>query len=153
MIEKAIVLALKSDQGVARLVRNRVYPAKSPQRRSTTSTTDAGAFPHVTVTRISTDRIRTNDGQTGLCQVRLQIDCWGLTYEDAKTVAEKVRVSSNNAQRIDGFKNAVMAGLVTVQGCFLEGDRDTYHPPQHADDVGIHQCGMDAIVAFDETSS
>lgn len=60
----------------------RVYPVSAPQHT---------AFPYVAVTRISGGPEYADDGETGLENSRVQMDCRGLTYADAKDLAILVK--------------------------------------------------------------
>lgn len=81
-MEAAIIAVLLADSGVAALVGTRVQPVSRPQ---------SDTFPAVTVTRISGGPEYADDGEVGLEDGRIQIDCHGLTYTDAKGLAVAVR--------------------------------------------------------------
>lgn len=152
MIERALIALLLADTSTAALVGTRIYPHRVPQRKSQTSSSDAGAFPHIWMQRISTKRVKTQDGYTGLVYARVQINCDGLTASSAKAVCEAVRLAQNGfGQMLDGWKQATMASLTFVQSCWLEEDGDGYTADVFAGDVGVSRCSIDASVWFEES--
>lgn len=80
-MEEALRAGLLADAGMAARVGTRVTWVRRPQ---------ASALPAVTLQVISAERDRSQAGQTGLGMVRVQADCWGATYEDAKRTAREV---------------------------------------------------------------
>lgn len=70
--------------GVTALVASRVYCGSRPQ---------GGTVPDIVINRISGAPIYTDDGESGLTNARIQIDCYGATYAAAKGVARAVQVS------------------------------------------------------------
>jgi hypothetical protein len=74
-----------------------VYRAPLPQK---------SALPAITYQRISTVRGYAHDGDELLLTVRMQVDCWAATPDDADTLAEAVTgalsgYSDDYAQRIE----------------------------------------------------
>lgn len=84
MMEEAIIARLLGTSGVAALVGARVYPGSVPQGE---------AMPAVVINVISGGPLYADDGEVGLDNVRIQIDCWGETYSSAKLLAREVRES------------------------------------------------------------
>lgn len=107
-MEEALIAKLLATGGVTSLVGNRVYPVSRPQ---------ASALPAITLATVSNVPVYTNDGEAGIAEVRTQIDCWGVTYGSAKTVARAVKAS------LSAFFGTV--GSVTFQYVLLDGERDS----------------------------
>jgi hypothetical protein len=144
MIEKGLIPFLLADAGVAALVGTRVYPNKVPQ--------DVTTWPRIILHRISTTRPKSNQGRVGQVSARLQLECWGLTYLSAKTLAMAVLNARGPdgiaGPRLDGFKGRM--GNVVVQSCFAEDEREDYFAPAFGDDVGAHRVMFDLVIWFEE---
>lgn len=87
----------------------RIYPLRLPENPS---------YPSVTYTRITTERIQSHDGPSGLAYPRFQIDSYSTTYSGAKHSANQVRAL------LDGYKGSM--GTVAVSSCLSQNDRDFY---------------------------
>lgn len=83
-MEEAIIQRLLATTGVTNIVGTRVFPGSLPQ---------AYAMPAVTMHVISGGPLYADDGEVGLDEVRVQIDCWATTYSAAKLLARAVRES------------------------------------------------------------
>lgn len=133
MIESSLRPYLAADLGVSGYVADRIYPIQLPQ---------AAALPAVTYQRISTVPYHHLEGYSGLTASRLQIDCWAVTYADAKGLAEAVRLA------LDGFSGAM--GEHTIESVLLLGHNDVPESPDGDGEYGIQRVSMDFRVAFDE---
>ena len=71
------------------------------------------AMPYVVLWGIGDAAAATLDGPEGMSQGRVQVDCYGLTYGQAKQLARAVRAA------MDGFRGNGLKGV------FLAGTRDT----------------------------
>ena len=73
------------------------------------------------------------NGVSGAAMPRYQFDCWSEFYEEAKDVADAIRVA------LDGFRGNM--GVVMVQAVFVEDDRDRF-------DVTTlqHRIQVDAVI-------
>ncbi len=109
-IEEALYSHLTNDAGVSALVGNRVYPLMAPQ--------DA-ALPHLVYQRISSPRLRSHGGPSGLAHPRFQITATAGSYSAARSLANAVRAS------LDGFRGT-MGGGVSVGASFLDNEADGY---------------------------
>lgn len=131
MIEKALyalLVAADTDAGT------RVYPLSLPQNPT---------LPALTYQRVSTPRDLSHDGDQGYADARVQINCWAhrspsnLGYDQAKTLADQVRVALNG--QFGTF------GGVDVGRIQITGDRDEWDPERSFDRVAV-----DALCAFQE---
>jgi hypothetical protein len=120
-IEAAVYAVLTGDVTLSALVGGRVYPQPIPQE---------AALPAVAYQRISTRRVRSHSGPSGLARPRVQVTASANSYAQAKAVAAAVRGA------LDGLR-ATVAG-VEVQGAWLDGDVDEY-----GDDGELRSVRMD----------
>jgi hypothetical protein len=112
IIEEALFAHLTSDSDVSALVGTRVYPLVAPQ--------DA-ELPLLVYQRISTPRVRSQSGPSGLAHPRFQITARATSVSQLRDLANKVRIA------LDGFKG-VMGGAsgVNVGAIFQDNERDGY---------------------------
>jgi len=119
-VESAIYSILAHNGPVAQHVGTRIRPGRANQNDS---------LPFLIYERISTERFPHMEGDTGLEHVRMQVSCWGATYESAKEVAEAVRSAlhmyraSNVGQGGDlwDVRRIFMVGMMDVSADFIEG--------------------------------
>lgn len=156
MIEPlGLVPFLLSDAGVKAIVDTGVYPFAVAQGKP---------YPRITHQRISTNRVRSNDGPTGLCTARVQLDCWAEGpggMDTAKALADAVRKARGTTAtasadaaghaELDGFKGRM--GSVTVQGAFLDEDQDLSEDPIFGNDQRVHRISADLTITFEESLS
>ena len=90
---------------------NRVYPMRLPQ---------GVTLPAMTYQLVSDAHDYTQTGQSALGDPRYQINCWGSTYGDAKSLAEAL------IAQISGYKGSM--GSATVYTAFMEDNRDNVDP-------------------------
>lgn len=83
-MEEAIIARLLADAGVAAIASTRVFPGVRPQ---------GSELPAIVLNRISGGPLYADDGEVGLQQARIQVDCWALTYTAAKKLARAVTAS------------------------------------------------------------
>jgi hypothetical protein len=122
--EAAVRACLVANAEVAALVASRIYALKLPQPPT---------LPAVTYQRISAQRDHTLSGPSGLVRSRVQIDAWGRTYSEAKSVADAVR------RALAHFEDA------TVQAALITSDRDLFE-----DEVNTYRISSDWIIWFVE---
>ena len=73
---------LLADSTLAALVSGRIYPETLKK---------GAAVPAVTLSQISGAPLYADDGETGLVNERVQIDCWAETYAAARAAANAVK--------------------------------------------------------------
>lgn len=113
MIEDNVVAYLLTKTDITNIVTARIYANTLPQKPT---------LPALTYNRIATERSQTlNTGRPGLAAARLQFDCWGKTYAEVKTLAEKMRLT------LQGF-SGVLSGGISAQAIHLFGEWDMYEP-------------------------
>jgi hypothetical protein len=106
-MEEALIARLLADTGVAAIAGARVFPGSRPQ---------GAALPAVVLNRISGGPLYADDGEVGLEQARIQIDCWAESYAAAKLLARAVTAS------LSAFEGTV--GATTFQFIELDIEQD-----------------------------
>ena len=96
----------------ARLAGTLTIAAQVRERITWGAREQGAALPAVCMQVISGPREYQMSGPTGLKAARVQVECWGSTYEDAKRLARLVNTSLGGA----------IFGV--VQGAFLDSERD-----------------------------
>jgi hypothetical protein len=129
-MEAAIRTRLLATAGVTALVSQRVYCGSRPQ---------GGAVPDIVINRVSGAPIYTDDGEAGLTNVRIQVDCYGTTYAAAKGVARAVQVS------LSDFIGT--AGATTFQNIMLDSERDFREGGSNTSEY-LFSTQMDFIIWF-----
>ena len=80
--EKSLLQTLKNDTNISKMVGNKVFALYIPEGTK---------LPCITFQRISGKPANTLGGASGLESIELQIDTWGRTFNEAKTLAKYVR--------------------------------------------------------------
>jgi hypothetical protein len=106
-MEQAIIAKLLATGAVAAIVGTRVFPGSRPQ---------ASALPALVFNTISGAPVYTDDGEAGLEEARIQIDCWAETYSASKTLAGAVKAS------LSAFSGT--SSGVTFQNILIITERD-----------------------------
>lgn len=102
---------LTAHAGLSALIGDRLYPMRLPE---------GVTFPAMTYQRISTPRMRSHSGPSGLASPRFQYDCWDVTYAGAGAVARELRLA------LDGYRGGM--GQIETFANFLEDERDDFDP-------------------------
>lgn len=77
-----LMTVLLGASAITSLVGTRIWPGSVPQGE---------ALPSLVVNRISGRPLYADDGETGLEENRVQLDCYGLTYTDAEALRAAVQ--------------------------------------------------------------
>jgi hypothetical protein len=118
---------------------SRIHPTVLPQG------TNGPAVPACVYNVISEQTDHTTEGASGLVMVRMQVDCYAATPNEADALARAIK------SRIDGVRTAWTYGTasppdaVNVQGVFAENARTGYEP-----DAKLYVSGRDYLVWFEE---
>lgn len=105
-MEEALIARLLATAAVTAIFGTRITPVLRPQGE---------ALPAATVQTVSGERRRHYQGHDELIGARVQIDCWGRNYAEAKTGARAVI-----AALADPFSSAI----TDIQGVFVDAERD-----------------------------
>lgn len=103
-MEEALRALLMADVGVTALAGSRINWGAHPQGQP---------LPGVVLTLVDDGEGHIYTGPDGLSQGRVQMDCYALTYKDAKGLARAVRAA------LDGYRGGNFLGV------FHAGSRDS----------------------------
>jgi hypothetical protein len=112
----------------------RVYPFNGVPQNT--------AWPFLAYWRVSGGRVRSLAGPSGVSHPRLQLDCFGLKYADAKRLAGAVR------EALRAIRGDV--GGLNVQVAVDDDDRDEAASPIHGDEVTQFRITVEVCVWFNE---
>lgn len=126
-MEEALTNHLLAQAGLVALVGNRITWVRRPQ---------GSALPAVVLHVISRTPGYTMVGPVNATPQRIQTDCWGKTYADAKAVARQVTAALSGA--------SMTVGGVAFLGSFKEGERDAFD--QGAAGEALKGVNMDFII-------
>ena len=102
MTEVQVYNLLKNDSGVKALINERVYPLVAPQNVTK---------PYITYRVINGLKIQCLGGQIYQGDYRMQLDCFALTYSNAKAISKAVKdcligfMASNSINIMDDFED------------------------------------------------
>jgi uncharacterized protein DUF3168 len=123
---------LKADVTINATVSGRVFPNVVPQ---------GTAFPSISYNQVSGVRLRNLPlGPTGRAMPRITINSWAVRYQDARALADAVRL------RLNGFTGVI--GSMTGCRITLDNEFDTFE--EEAGTNGIHRVVQDYIISFIE---
>ncbi len=100
---------------VAALVADRIFPAPAPQN---------AAMPLVAFQRVSTDRVYSDDGRSGLAGPVIQIDCWSDAPEYAGSYAKSKEIAEAIRLGLESFRG--MWGPIRIQEVTITSENDLY---------------------------
>lgn len=101
-MEEAMVAWLLEQAGLSARVRNRITWLRRKQ---------GGALPAIVLHRAGGDRDYHLTGASGLVASRVQADCWGDSFADAKTTARALEAAASGARFV---RDAVRFDAVLV---------------------------------------
>ena len=131
MIEKAFASLLRN---VANVAAAQIHLGIAPADAS---------YPFASFQVVSEgNRFPTLDGPSGLGHPRVQVDCWGKTFREAKELSEQIRVA------IDGYRGT-QAG-VAIGSCLKDGDRYLPEPDRSNTDTLLHRVSVDYSIIYRE---
>lgn len=110
MIVETVENLLKAEPSIAALVADRIYPMTAP---------DAATFPLIVVSKPSGVGSYTLEGDAGVEDARVQIDCYGVQYAEVVDIRNAVR------RFLSGKAKAAVSGNpCAIQGAFCINDAD-----------------------------
>lgn len=128
-MEEAIIAILLADPGVAGQIGTHVYPGRAPQ---------GGASSYAILRSITRLPDYTMAGPSGYEERRIQIDTYAETYTKAKLTARAV------ANALSGFNGD--SGSISIQGIFLDGERDLPAADEDDDVYNRFRVTLDFII-------
>lgn len=123
-MEARLISTILADARVALVVGSRVYPISAPQ---------GSPLPRITIHKISGVRFYHTQGQTDLVESRVQVDCWGRSFGEAKEVARAVIAC------LSGYRDSFFSGV------FIDGERDFYDAPPNTSER-VYRTSVDFIL-------
>lgn len=131
-MEEAVRTRLLASSGVTDLVSTRIRCGSLVQGET---------LPAVIINRVTGAPVYTDDGESGLAQARLEINCWGSTYGSAKTLARAVIAA------LSAYNGT--SGSTTFQNTLLDSEQDireggTMNQPEY-----LFRTMLDFIVWFE----
>ena len=78
-------------------------------------------LPALLLSRVSSIPEYSHDGNCGLLESRMQIDCFAVTYPEIKTLSANVKKAMRPLERA-----ALVIGGLRLSGAFLENETDLY---------------------------
>jgi hypothetical protein len=120
--ESVLRAALVGNTAVSALVGTRIYPVLAPA---------SAALPFVTWRRSSIDREQTLGGPMGMPRVSVEYSIYGTTYEQARELADAMRVV------LDGYGGT--ADNTEVKQTSLEDESDDFAQLAGADLPPVYQ--------------
>lgn len=132
-MRSGLVALLKAEATVTAIVGTAgVYIAKAPQ---------GTRLPFIVIDQQDTEEFLSLDGTGKLRRMGFTIDCIAATSVAAETLANAVR------EFIDDYTGA--AGTFTVKAVILNGESQSYDPPNDGSDVGWHLITLDVDIFYD----
>ncbi|MCE9553423.1 MAG: DUF3168 domain-containing protein [Planctomycetes bacterium] len=125
--EEAIVAVLAADATLTALVGTRISPAIAGQ---------AGARPNIVYQRISGKEQYSQDGHEDIPEARIQIDCYGNTYAQAKAAGERV------IALLSGHRGG------SIDMIFIEDSGDGMDGPSDGAESGIPRMRLNTRVHY-----
>lgn len=109
MIEHAIHSILANDSGVIGFVGDSIFYLRAQQDVET---------PYICLFKVSSPRVYSHGGESGLAITRIQIDIFADTYYEAKQISQVVQdVLSAYSSMSEGIR---------IDSCFLVNETDIY---------------------------
>lgn len=126
-MEEHVISTLLGNVPLAGFVGTRIYWGLAPQ---------GAALPYVTLQVISGSPDYASTGTTGVVEARIQVDCYGATYGQAKRTLRAAQTALKNYKRL--------SGTPIVQGVFLDGERD--FSERRNDATIVHKASSDFFI-------
>ena len=136
-IETALVYLLSNDADISAKVGNRIFPVYVPEGQS---------LPAITFQEISGVRDSHMTGASGLANARFQINIWTKKYDDARELADLVRIAL--APETDTYPATI--GGTSIQAIMLLNENDVPSVHGENEELSGHGKMLDFSVWFKE---
>lgn len=119
----ALYEELVGDAGVSAIVGTRVYYEAADQDPT---------LPYIAYSQIGSEHVDHLTSPAGLARTVFQVDCFESNPHDADTLAAAVR------SLLHHFSGTLGTGVATaeVRNIVVDGDRNTYEPPNDEEEFG-----------------
>lgn len=138
MIEHQLWQLIRNDATIRSFIGNRIFPGRAPRGQT---------FPYLTYFRLTSERYPTLSGTNSLARARIQFDAWSDSYDQARRLAERLRLC------MDGHESGDFAITFGIYGVFLKDEFEDYQPPKSGRETGIYRVGQDYEIFFKEDIS
>ena len=136
-LEKAFYHHTKDDPGVAAAVNGRVY------RMGEAPSSIKPSEPYITFQRITTGRVRHQDGVSGLADVLIQATCWASSATVAKdVVAEALRA----AWQLQKGATGETGDTIDIKVATIDNETQGFENPEDASQVGWKSYILDIAI-------
>jgi len=129
-MEFALATYLLGQTAISSLVGDRIYWTQLPQ---------GSGRPYILLSVVSSVPNVVFGGATGLVQSRVQFDCWGDGYYQAKNIARALDTLLNGKSLL-----TTGSGAIRFEGFFLEAERDGHDDVDAPDD--LYRTSLDFII-------
>ncbi len=129
-MEKALIAKLLNEPTTSVLVVARVYYNTRPQ---------GDALPAIVMHVIDKVPVDSSEGVSGLEVSRVQVDCIGVTYSDAKELAKTVR-------RALATPPEFTQDNVEFSGVYVDAERDDFEKSTTKDAISVHRVSVDFML-------
>jgi len=131
VLESSLIRFLRDDDPVFAIVEGRITAVLQHQKQK---------FPSISVQRVHGQHHNNLTGPSGLVEALIQIDCWGKVYNNAKLLAEAVRIAMLDFSGTQFGTNGIQSDL--------ESDRDLPDPT-----TGIYRVMLEYRIFYQEATS
>lgn len=128
MIQGDLVAYVAANSTVVSKAGGRAYWLTAPQ--------DSAALSHVVLTQVSGERDLTHGGESGILEMRLQVDCVAPSFADAAAMREALCAA------INGYKGTMGSSTILV----IEHAGDS--PDQYEDGAALYMASSDFMVSY-----
>jgi len=132
-VEKAVYDCLSADADLIALIGDKIYPVVAAQEVTT---------PYATYFKVSPGRQYTHGGASNLSTPRIQVDCYGGTYEEAKDLSDLVIAA---LEKLPQDNPKVQAVFCNDGSDAYEDVSDTYY-----DNVDEYHVPIDVLIHYRE---
>jgi len=132
-VEKAVYDCLSASAELISLIEAKVYAVVAPQEIKA---------PYITYFKVSSGRQYTHSGANKLSTPRMQVDCYGGTYEEAKDLSDLVIAA------LEGLpsENAKVQAVFCSDDSYAYGDVSD----EYDDNVEEYHVPIDAVIHYRE---
>ena len=125
-VESQIYTQLAATAALTDEVSTRIYRYQRPR---------GGGLPAVEFRRIDSEIVNHATGATATEWCRIQVDCFAMDMDTARTVADAVTTA------LSGWSNS--GGSPSISMCHQQSDMDLSEEPAHGDDAMLFRISQD----------
>lgn len=130
-MKSGLVSLLANESTISALVGSRIYVDNAPQK---------AALPHIVITQMNTDELKSLDGSSETRRITFDIDCKADRSLDAYTLGNTVRTF------IDDYTGT--AGSQTIDGVLMNDESGSIEPPHDNSDKPRYVVTLDVDIFY-----